>query len=705
MYQWGVASSYLPFVSPAAQPALATEAPGLPPAAIELEAAHAELRRAALALEHDVPPVIDLAPAARALEQAFSSLYDAFDARADRMIATREAASRTDDAASLLAPALAIEEAFGPACAALGRARAHLGRAEERLARVPPVARPEAPDLMASLDAPRLHVVERPSLAPAIRVPKAPPAGSPAPPAAPLPEPRNFVELREVIAEMKKQAGEAREQAARPALPAPSGAEPRTAPRPPPPGFAKDVAAAIDDAAFVRARTREHFEEVAMVGMQRAPLLGDAWRSSLTLERRMLASIDVITAFGPTAIAHVPRLVADAPVKDPTRAFGIAMVLGCIAGRDALAAAEHALLSSERDAAFVSEIGAAWKLVPHDLLPLALRTLLADPDPAIRAMAIDVLAHRGLATPAELARAAADVPVVAAKALVHLAFTPSPELPALIHAAAETSAGDAALREAVWTAMALSDQPSLSYTLSAALDAGGPDADAAALLLALAGDDDDARRLSQRALAAPTPSLVTAAGWAGGAWSVGPMIELLASDDDEVKAAAAAALDRITGAGIVEKAPVDEEEILVDDPPEPDVGEPRQPKLARVISDPRDVPPEPKQELIEQPSTDPARWRAWWIEKGASWDMNARYRRGKPYTPLVSLAELDGGACTFGDRRLLQRELVIRTGSFVRFDPHDLVVVQEEALRAWQPVASRQSGAPGRWVRPMRRTA
>jgi hypothetical protein len=319
-------------------------------------------------------------------------------------------------------------------------------------------------------------------------------------------------------------------------------------------------------------------------------------------------------------------------------------------------------------------------------------------------MAIDVLGHRGLSTLGELVWAAADVPEVAARAIIHLAFfTPSPDLPALLQAAVERADGDAALREAAWTAMALSDHPYTSFTLGAALDAGGPDAEAAAMLLAIAGDQEDARRVSRYALASPTPALVTAAGWAGGAWSVGPLVELLASEDDEVKGAAAGALERITGAGIVEKAEVDDDEIFVDEPPEPDVGEPRAQKVARLIGDPRDPPPEPARETIERPSTDPARWRAWWIEKGAAWDPNARYRRGQPYTPLVSLAELDGGASTLGERRWLQRELVIRTGSFVRFDPHDLVAVQEEALRAWHPVASRHTGSPGRWVRPMRR--
>jgi hypothetical protein len=48
---------------------------------------------------------------------------------------------------------------------------------------------------------------------------------------------------------------------------------------------------------------------------------------------------------------------------------------------------------------------------------------------------------------------------------------------------------------------------------------------------------------------------------------------------------------------------------------------------------------------------------------------------------------------------------VIRTGAFVRFDPHDFVVVQEEAIRAWAPHAARASATPGRWSRPHRRAS
>jgi hypothetical protein len=55
------------------------------------------------------------------------------------------------------------------------------------------------------------------------------------------------------------------------------------------------------------------------------------------------------------------------------------------------------------------------------------------------------------------------------------------------------------------------------------------------------------------------------------------------------------------------------------------------------------------------------------------------------------------------ERRYLHRELILRTGAVVRFDPHDLVRVQEEEVRAWQPLAARASSTPGRWIRPLRR--
>ncbi|WP_437593397.1 hypothetical protein [Sorangium sp. So ce1000] len=695
--------SYLPFVAPGAQEGQPSAPTGTDLLAHDkLENAHAALRRAALSLEHDVEPVTDLTGPARALERALGAIYDAFDGRAEPSSAVRVAGAEIDSVAAQIRDAVGLDAGFAAVDELLRSARGWLEQAAARLALVPPAPPIDLPPILASRDRPRLHAIQRASLAPRIKVPEPPPSELVAKPPPPIPRPRTFEELKAAVEALKQQApapgalpaaGEARPPAARPD----EGAAP-----PAPPGFGQEIGAAIDDVAFLCARARECFEEIAMVGMQRAPLLGDPFRGALILERRMLAAIDVIAAIGAPALEHVPRLVADAPVKDPSVAFASAMVLGCFAGRDALAAAELALLRSGKDRAFIDAMGAALKLVPHELLPLALRGLLREPEPLVRAMAIDVLAYRGLATDDELVAAASDdAAPVAACALHHLGGAAGPRLPELIQRA--LAAGDPALREAAWAAMALSDHPHAPIALRGALDEAEV-ADAAALLLALAGDEADARLLASRTAEAPRRGLIIALGWAGAAAAVPLLIDLLERDvDEDAKLAAAYALERITGAGMWEEVAVKDEEIFVADPAEPDVGEPRELKLAQLISDPNDLPEAPAPEMAEQPTVDAARWRAFWRERCQGWDMSARYRRGRPYTPEVVLDELDTGRVTPGERRQLQRELIIRTGHLMRFDPHDFVVVQEEAIQAWRPIAARASGAPGRWTRPRRR--
>jgi hypothetical protein len=667
---------------------------GLSPALGELEAAHATLRRAALLLVRSAEPVCDLRPAARALERALVALYDALDGRAERLGATRTAGLEIVAVQNALADARGKDAGIDAVVEALGHASAQLRTAEERLASSPPLPGFAPSEIRASGDVPRLHAIARPSLSPTLAVP-APPPAVPAPTLEPIARPRTFAELDQAVQKLKARAAEtAAATKSPPALPEKPPAE--LPPAEPPPGFSKNVGAAIDALAFRCARARECFEEVAMVGLQRTPLPGDAWRSSLLLEGRMINAIDMLAALGPAAIEHLPRLYADAPVKDPSHGFALAMALGCFAGRDALAAAELALLGSERDAALIASFGDALKLVPHDSLPLALRTLAGEPDPLIRAMAIDVLGYRGLATEGELASAAQGDDAAAVAALGHLAWTSGPALRDLLDARADTRAP--ALREAMWTAMAISDHPRTQGALLGALDGEG--ADAAAMLLAIAGGERDAWELVSRMKADPRRGFVEAVGWSGAAWALDALVDLLEHEDEAIGAAAGAALERITGAGLLEEVDVPDEEILVPDPPVPTVGDSRAQKTAPKPADPRDLPPPPAAERIERPSTNPARWRAFLRER--EFDERARYRRGQPFTPLVVLGELDAMPYAPSERRLLQRELAIRTGRFVRFDPHDLVVVQEEAIRAWGPFANRASATPGRWTRPAR---
>jgi hypothetical protein len=673
---------------------------------LDLERAHDQLRHAARLLENGAHPVIDLRPAATALEQAFALAYDAFDDRKPRVDAAREALVQVDAAIAALAPAASMDAVIGFSLEYLRDARESLLQAEVRL--TPLVRRPPPPvsDLRASLELPRLHELERASLAPRIKVPAWTPPEVQATPPPPIRRPRTFEELAAAIEEMHRRdeadRADAQKEKAQKSAPA-EDPQPEEADDLPPPGFAVELPPVLTPQAFRRSRTRECFEEVAMIGSQRAPLLGDPWRSALVLERRMLWALDAIVAMGPAAVAEVEPLVLDSPIKDPTRVFGITMILGCLSGRDALAAAERVFLAFEPgDAACAEQFADALKLATHPLLPLTLRTWLADSDPVHRALAIDVLGYRGMATLDELSRAAVDAPEVAAAALPHYALTPHPGVRDAIEAAL---AGDSIpLRESAWRALSIHAARDAGTVLRGEMS--GEHAERAAVPLAVVGDEKDAARLLELALAHKTRPFINAVGWAGAASAVVPLMAMLTQDlDDDVKLAVAYALERITGAGLWERMLVEPDKIMVPDMPDPDVGEaPPPPRLAPMVSDPRDLPGDGAPDMLDQPTVDVRRWRQYWNDKGPNYDLRARYRRGWPYTPLVSWRELDVWRCTPGERRTLHLELMARTGKWTRFDIHDFVRVQEESLKAWEPLAQSSSGQPGVWNLPVRRT-
>jgi hypothetical protein len=652
-----------------------------------LEHAHALAHVAARSIGLVFEPNAHLAPAARRLEQGLASLYDAFDGRADRPTAISIARIRFWDAAILVA-----RGGLPGALAALHGACKELVSAEERYPRVAFATRVPVP-LCAGDDLPPFHAIERASLSPAFRAPLVPEPET-VPPVLALPEPTTFQELRAVAATARRIAEGRAAAMVRASRQPPAGKKALPAPEDPPPGFAQVPPPPTTEDDFIGHWARECIDDIGMLGLQRSPLPGDDWRACLALERRMVKAIDALAAFGPVAVAYVERYAMDAPAADPMRIFAMAMIGGCLEGRDVLAGAERVLHRfAAGDPAVAGAFASVMKVVPNPFVPNVLRTLLASGDPPCRAIAAEVLAHRGWLTAEELgALVHEEDPRVFALALPALAAARDRNLGhavkrALAHA-------DLRVQEAGLDATAIAAHPRAAEAAREA--ACGELGDRALVRLAIVGDEEDARWLLARMGARPTAAAVEAVGWAGLVDAVPKLVEMLDGDDQEVQLAAGAALDRLLGAGLIDKIevlPEALEEVEVRDPdPEP---------LATVMSNPVDQPSVGSPETLEVPSIDPGRWRAYWAEHERRYDPRQRLRRGNPYSPSVSLYELDRLPLGAEDRRRLHRELCAWTGKVTHFDPSDFVTVQEKSLSAWGALVRATGGTPGSWGRPL----
>ncbi len=669
-----------------------------------LEACQASLRRACFSLSHWNEPPLDLSAMAAALKGAYTALFNAVDGRVAGAGAFSDFLRALDGTSGFLSPLLLEDANAAMVGAAIGEARRGAGIAKDWYGMQKSLKAPDGenePWLLASADMPQVFEIARPSFSPKLRV------ASPVPP-APAPELQeksarkaaSFEELQAALGALKNKAAEKRKAVqARATAKDTIKLDAQPAKASIPIGFARLPNKGMSALNFVRARTREWFEEIAMVGMQRAPLLGDPWRIALPLERRMLRAIDGIAAFGSEALLYLPEIAMDAPAPDPMRIFALTMALGCFSGRDALAIAEYVLLAGEPDAEVIGGFGAAMKLIPsaNTNVFASLRSLLSESDPELRAMAVDALGYRGILSREDLFFALSDKDSrVRAKAIWHSAGFSDASLPSLL--LAESRSGDGPCRDAARMALLRRSDRNISIVLEEELMK--EPRELTAVLMALCADESLARRFVELCSKKPCAELAAALGWLGACNSIELLISFLESQDDALRGAAAWALERITGAGLWESAAALDEEILLAEPAEPDLKEPKPPALARTVSDAEDLPPAAEPEMVEQPSLNPLRWKAYWMENGMKFDYNGRYRAGRPFTPEVVLDELDRARRTPAERRLLQIELAMRTGGWVSLDPHDWVAVQEDAIRLWRPIAFKASSQPGKWAFP-----
>lgn len=675
--------------------------PSFLPLAEDLEHAHDTLEQCALILERIDSPPLDLSSAVAALELAFDRLFASYRCVEDPAECLPAARTAVANLQSELArdaghPMLLIVRDLA------STADRFLSEAETRLRAAPWAPPPPEPELRASLRLPRLHTLARPNLVAKIRVARAiaPEVTSPPPEIAP---PTTFEELTAAVASMRERgAARARPPAPPPESPAATGA----AESAPADAVTPNALVAAPERAWSRARLTEEralgaFEEVLLAWIQRLPIAGERWQSAIFIEQRLLAGVDALAALGPVALAHLDALTLGNPTCTPAHLSALTLALGCIDGRDTLALAERLLHERESvSPEWADAFGAALALVPHpDASRLAFR-YAHSPHVAHRALGIRTLVRRGVFDRELLERAALDEPAVAAAALPTFAqITTRDEARSVLDHAIERSEEHAELRAA--TVRALSANCHLSAEAILFRDFQSKDSAEAGILLAQNSGRSGADKLLEWVRPRPTAAGAEALGWTGLVEAVPTLIAALGSADEPIQAACAEALERITGARLLEEVEIEPERIM--DPDVPDPVPEQGPSLAQRVSSPRDQPEAGSPDRVQRITRDPQRWRAWWAQNGGNFQRAQRYRRGYPWSPHIVWTELGRALATPADRRWLKHELSLRTGAILGCDPHDFVAQQELVLAAFEPTALAGRGTPGAWSEAQRR--
>lgn len=640
-----------------------------------------ELRRG------EAEEVLDVAFVAESLAGALVRLFEALRLDAEPTRALREAVTFLDRA---LAPVSLLQDpALQPLRTGLLDARAAALQAVDASISAVWLAPPAIEELRASDGTLRLHGRVTPPLLPQLPLlPPVLPQVTETP--EPLPAPATVEELQAAIAALRKRA-DARAEAKKKATPpqdeagTPAETEPPVEPE--------------AEIRFVEEQARICFEDVAMLCTQRAPELGEAWRSVEVLEARLRACIDAIAALGRPALQCIQAQVLEAPAFDPARLLAFTLVCGAVDGADALALAEwafEALLASypEEEEALHAAFTEGLGLVPHPGVVALCERLLRSSSVRHRMTGLEVLIWRRAATDERLREALRDEPRVAALALPALATGRPPDLRELVDGA--LGRGETLLRVPAWQAMCLAGDPRLNTLLAAELRS--TDGDAAARLLGINAERRDAERLLEEAAVAPTAALVEALGFAGSPGAVPLLTGLLEVDDFDLQLAAGRALIRITGWELWEEIRISPERVAG----EPASAPTAQPSRAATGQDPRDAAESGSEDVIELPTLRAAPWREYWQAYGHHFDAGRRYRRGLPHEPLLLVEDLLHQRALRPERQLMILELMSRTGRDVPLDVRGWVHDQCATLEALREGVT-SSAAAGDWTLPRHR--
>lgn len=407
-----------------------------------------------------------------------------------------------------------------------------------------------------------------------------------------------------------------------------------------------------------------HRDDLAALHYQRRAILKNEtlpWTRLSDPEQRILNHIDAAVASGPDSMAAVADGLSS---SEEGMCFAGAFMIGVLPARANLARLSESL---ERvTPARIAGIEAALMNVPSsDTLDRFIGDALEWRDPQVRAMMIRVAAKRRTDVRDRVRHLlhGEDALVLAAAAQASWRLDLRDCVPSLVGLLTHESCDVRCA--ALYSLLILNPESAVSFCRAAIADNRHFDG-ALAICLGIAGRKVDMHVLINQIHADPgDASAIEAIGILGAPACCPELIQLLDSQDETVKVAAARALDLISGLHATERV--------------------------AVTRDPDDLPSTRERE-VERVNTQRDFWLQWWSKCRDRLDHNARWRRGGCHSSGLCIAELSDPNATLAMRRRALTELAMQGGRSVPYEPDWFAakqIIAIDALRAWWRELSR----------------
>lgn len=408
---------------------------------------------------------------------------------------------------------------------------------------------------------------------------------------------------------------------------------------------------------FLRGFQEDHLSEVEFLLGQRTRHVGDPqipWLDVARLEQRIEAHVDAMRASEEVALELAREAMAGG---DEAQVMAGAFVVASFQEQDGTDGLGEALRTLEETAADLLHV---WEevlvLLEHPRVAERTNPLLASPRLEVRAVAARILGrrHEGKAERILplLDDASPEVRSAAVMALGRLDYRPA--VTAIENLLQYVPVSE--WEPLTFAALCLGSPRALRHCRQAC-QAGGDIPSGFPRLLAMAGEEKDLPAL-QKLCSHPklASRAIAALGILGVPSSVPFLIEQFSSDALEIRLAAGAALNLLTGANLYVTARVREE---------------------------GDEPDEPGRK-VRFPNTDATTWADWWDGHQPRFSGSRRFRRGKPLSLGICVEELADPHSPFDVRERAAQELRIHSGQAIGFEPDWPIRRQRAAVDRWQ---------------------